>query len=579
MNNPNSEAAWDSLWKAEGDDTWRTYPILFSRITALIPPGTSVLDVGCGVGVLLDKLKAERNCNTFGCDISPSAVLAAAKKGHQTFQLDLNQGPPYIDHDVVVATELLEHLDDDTLHDFLVACMDSGKRCLFAVPNNCLGPDEEPQHVRKWTAKSFKDHLWKYFPGRVRVECIDDGCPRLLAVCNDRVRPYRLAFTMPVKNEADDIERVLKSFRGAADLMVIGVDSTTTDATREIAALYADEVFDFVWTNDFSAARNACIERCKRWGMIDKDAWIFMSEGHEHLEAGLDELLFLDQLPGSVQVVEVRREDRNHAWMFPWLFKARDDIFFKNPVHNTLVYDETKVQVGQIPAIRTWHNRSHANAVARTVQRKGMNRQALIDKLKADPTDTRSCYYLANEWRGATDVAPDVARDRAITYYQRYLALPGKNGPERYQARLALSQCLAAKLENEKDPAERQRLGDAIYDTLIVAQQDDWSRTEHWLYLGDLCYTHNKTDMAVRFYELCATGIGREPLSFMWIEKANYTWVPAQKLVTIYAELGLLAEALAWCDKLLLLLPEWAPEEARKEVYNYKTIIQKKLEN
>jgi hypothetical protein len=65
----------------------------------------------------------------------------------------------------------------------------------------------------------------------------------------------------------------------------------------------------------------------------------------------------------------------------------------------------------------------------------------------------------------------------------------------------------------------------------------------------------------------------------MWIEKANYSWVPAQKLVTVYAETGLLKEAYMWCDKLLSLLPDWAPEEAKKEVYNYKTIIQSKLEN
>jgi glycosyltransferase involved in cell wall biosynthesis len=35
----------------------------------------------------------------------------------------------------------------------------------------------------------------------------------------------------------------------------------STDRTREIAREFAARVFDFVWVNDFAAARNSC-RRC-----------------------------------------------------------------------------------------------------------------------------------------------------------------------------------------------------------------------------------------------------------------------------------------------------------------------------
>ena len=584
--NHNSRENWDEIWSREGDNTWRTYPKLYNRILELTPPESKVFDVGCGVGKLLDRLKAELNCVTAGCDISSVATSHANVKGHtRVYTLDLTAGPlddmTFWDANVIVATEVIEHLPMPVLRSLLTRmAKERAARVLLAVPNNCLGPEEEPQHYHKWTAIEFKRLLLEFFDD-VRVECIDEGAPRLLAVCNVP-KPFQLAFTMPVKNEADDLERTLKSFRGVADHMIIGIDDKTTDASAEIAERYADEVFFFTWENDFSKARNACIERC-RPHLAESD-WIFMSEGHEHLSAGVTELLSLDVVPAGVHIIEVRREDGDYAWMFPWIFRNRKDIYFDRPVHNTLVWNDETSQVAQMPAVRTWHGRSHKNAIERMEQRRKMNRQELIRQLAENPSDARSCYYLANEWRRENN-------DRAIHYYERYLSMPGKNGPERYQARLSLAQCLIKRVQemadrkkavpNEATALSRQQQADmqAAYNILITACQDDWARNEHWLALGDLCHVQgDRLEQAMRFYELAAVSIGREPLAFMWINKADYSWVPAQKLVTIYAEAGMLAEALKWCDRVAELLPQDAPEEARAEVQSIRQTIISKME-
>ena len=60
---------------------------------------------------------------------------------------------------------------------------------------------------------------------------------------------------MIVKNEQSVLARCLNSVLKAVDEIII-VDTGSNDATKEIAFRYTDKVFDFVWCDNFSAARN-----------------------------------------------------------------------------------------------------------------------------------------------------------------------------------------------------------------------------------------------------------------------------------------------------------------------------------
>ena len=64
-----------------------------------------------------------------------------------------------------------------------------------------------------------------------------------------------VSLCMIVKDEERVLARCLESVRGAVEEIII-VDTGSTDATKEIAARYTDQIFDFVWIDDFSAARN-----------------------------------------------------------------------------------------------------------------------------------------------------------------------------------------------------------------------------------------------------------------------------------------------------------------------------------
>lgn len=64
-----------------------------------------------------------------------------------------------------------------------------------------------------------------------------------------------LALCMIVKDEEKVLARCLDSVAGLFDEIVI-VDTGSSDKTKSIAAEYTGKIYDFTWTDDFSAARN-----------------------------------------------------------------------------------------------------------------------------------------------------------------------------------------------------------------------------------------------------------------------------------------------------------------------------------
>ena len=93
------------------------------------------------------------------------------------------------------------------------------------------------------------------------------------------MRKPLLSIGMIVKNEIRCIEtclRALQPLREAIPCELVIADTGSTDGTREIAEQYADLLFDFAWVDDFSAARNAVLDRCAgKWYLaVDADEYL-----------------------------------------------------------------------------------------------------------------------------------------------------------------------------------------------------------------------------------------------------------------------------------------------------------------
>ena len=82
-------------------------------IAALVPPGSRVLDLGCGDGALLQLLVRERGCSGYGIEIDDANVLACVRRGVNVLQLNLHEGLSAFgdqSFDVVLQIDTLQHL-------------------------------------------------------------------------------------------------------------------------------------------------------------------------------------------------------------------------------------------------------------------------------------------------------------------------------------------------------------------------------------------------------------------------------------------------------------------------------------
>ncbi len=115
---------------------------LIESIARLVPPGSRVLDLGCGDGALLDLLKRERGCTGYGVEIDDANVLACLKRGVDVIQLNLDEGLALFDDnsfDVVLQIDTLQHLRN--AETMLVETARVGRVGIVAFPNFAHWPN------------------------------------------------------------------------------------------------------------------------------------------------------------------------------------------------------------------------------------------------------------------------------------------------------------------------------------------------------------------------------------------------------------------------------------------------------
>jgi len=108
----------------------------YDKILELIPPGANVLDLGCGSGGLLSRLRARGHARLVGVELDEAALLACVEQGLEVVQTDLERGlAPFTDgqFDVVVLSQTLQSIiDTEGIIDEMLRV---GRACIVSFPN------------------------------------------------------------------------------------------------------------------------------------------------------------------------------------------------------------------------------------------------------------------------------------------------------------------------------------------------------------------------------------------------------------------------------------------------------------
>ena len=172
----------------------------YKIIASVIEAGSSVLDIGCGNGELLEFLRREKNIAGKGIDISQAAAEAVKSKGFEIEVADITKlsFKIKVHYDYIILSEVLEHIPNS--EEVLLKTKGKfRKACFVSIPNTGYILDRlrllfgrfpaqyvyHPQeHLRFWTVKDFLfwaeqlgfkiinykgssgfPKLWRYFPG------------------------------------------------------------------------------------------------------------------------------------------------------------------------------------------------------------------------------------------------------------------------------------------------------------------------------------------------------------------------------------------------------------------------------
>lgn len=147
-----------------------------------------------------------------------------------------------------------------------------------------------------------------------------------------------ISLCMITYNEEANIGRCLKSVAGVVDEIIV-VDTGSSDCTVKIAATFGAKVINYVWNNDFSAARNESL----KYATGD---WILFLDADEELAPDSREILrsyinINNEVEGYF--IKIVNFLGNSSWTEPCsdlvfrLFKNKKEYEFHGAIHEQIV--------------------------------------------------------------------------------------------------------------------------------------------------------------------------------------------------------------------------------------------------
>ncbi len=204
-----------------------------------------------------------------------------------------------------------------------------------------------------------------------------------------------VSLCMIVKNEAENLERCLKSVQGVADELIL-VDTGSTDQTVELARAQGATVLPHTWQNDFALARNVGLARAT-------GDWILHLDADEELEPGSRPRLKAVLAATASEGVNVCVRNFNPPGALAAYFDSPQARLFRNrpghryeqPIHEAIELSIKRLggQVAQSDLL-IWHYGYQVQTVQGEKDRAERNLAILEQAVAQYPEDPGHCARL-----------------------------------------------------------------------------------------------------------------------------------------------------------------------------------------
>ena len=334
-----------------------------------------------------------------------------------------------------------------------------------------------------------------------------------------------LSLCMIVKNEEDVIGRLLDSVKDLFDEIIV-VDTGSTDNTKQILSKYNAKIYDFVWCNDFSVARNYAFSLATSdfimW--LDADDVIIESELNKlkQLKAELDSSIDVVMLKYSIgsafnQLKYYRERILRKNMGFVWQDAVHECITPRgNIIYKDIFITHAKIKAGDPKRNLKIYNRLVRNKV----------------KLSS-----RQMFYYARELMYNNQL------NKAIIWFKRFLKSPGGFNENYIEACLNLSHCYIGINAPEK-----------AKQVLFNSFNYDLPRSEVLCELGNIYYNNKEYNNAIYYY-LLATANTPNETSGGFVNPDCYNFLPYVQISFCYYYLNNLETAKTYFNKAKNLKP------------------------
>jgi tetratricopeptide (TPR) repeat protein len=203
-----------------------------------------------------------------------------------------------------------------------------------------------------------------------------------------------LSAALIVRDEERHLADCLESVRPIVDEIVV-VDTGSRDRTREIARAFGARLYEIAWEDDFAAARNAALERCR-------GRWILYIDADERLRpcsrSEIERALRRWRRVGYYVRLHAKRGYTAYREMR--LFRNHPEIRFEGAMHENIwpALERYAIKhvgfIGASPLVL-----DHVGYEGEPARKHGRDLPLLLKALEADPDRVYCWYHLGRVYR------------------------------------------------------------------------------------------------------------------------------------------------------------------------------------